>query len=167
MIEEYLSEKAHMCVEALRDAGLTIATAESCTGGLVSGWLTAVPGSSYCFHLGVVSYGNQAKRDVLGVKAETLEKFGSVSEQTAREMALGMRKLSHADIAVAITGIAGPDGGSPEKPVGLVFCALASDLGVEIKSFQFSGNRHEIRIHSCREAFKMIAKAVAGLQAGK
>ena len=117
----------HSLVKLLINNNLTISTAESCTGGLVSSAITAVPGSSEVFGFGVCTYANEAKMKLLGVKAETLEKFGAVSEQTAMEMADGVRKLSGSDIALSLTGIAGPSGGSEEKPVGLVY------LGVSVK----------------------------------
>lgn len=110
----------------LREKGLKVAVAESCTGGYLAKRLTDVPGSSEVFECGVVSYSNSIKQKVLGVKAETLEQFGAVSAQTAREMADGIRALSGADIGVSLTGIAGPDGGTQEKPVGLVYCGISS-----------------------------------------
>ena len=108
-----------------------IATAESCTGGLIAGALTDIAGSSSVVDCGFVTYSNQAKMDMLGVSAETLEKHGAVSDQTAYEMALGAFKNSRADVTVAVTGIAGPGGGSDEKPVGLVYMGVASKDGVQ------------------------------------
>jgi PncC family amidohydrolase len=110
----------------LRQRGLTLAVAESCTGGLVSHRITDVPGSSSYYQGSVTSYSNEIKEQVLGVSRETLERYGAVSEQTALEMARGVRGLLETDIGLAVTGIAGPDGGTPEKPVGLVFVALAA-----------------------------------------
>ena len=117
----------HSLVKLLIERKKTIATAESCTGGLVSAALTEVPGASEVFSFGVCTYANEAKINLLGVKPETLERYGAVSEQTAMEMADGVRKLSGADITLSLTGIAGPGGGSDEKPVGLVY------LGVSVK----------------------------------
>ncbi len=116
---------------AYTKAGLMIATAESCTGGLIAGALTDIAGSSSVVDRGFVTYSNQAKMDMLGVSAETLEKHGAVSDQTAYEMALGAYKNSRADVTVAVTGIAGPGGGSDEKPVGLVYMGVASKDGVQ------------------------------------
>ena len=113
-------------VELLTKEGLMLAAAESCTGGLFAGAITSVPGASEVFERGFVTYSNEAKMEILGVSIETLEKNGAVSEPCAREMALGALKNSQADIAIAITGIAGPDGGTDEKPVGTIFFALAS-----------------------------------------
>lgn len=116
---------AHSLVKLLCEKNKTIATAESCTGGLVSGSITAVPGSSEVFGFGVCTYANEAKMKLLGVKEETLKEFGAVSEQTAMEMADGVRKLSGSDIALSLTGIAGPGGGTDEKPVGLVYLGVS------------------------------------------
>ena len=116
---------AHSLVKLLCEKNKTIATAESCTGGLVSGSITAVPGSSKVFGFGVCTYANEAKMKLLGVKEETLKEFGAVSEQTAMEMADGVRKLSGSDIALSLTGIAGPGGGTDEKPVGLVYLGVS------------------------------------------
>lgn len=116
---------AHSLVKLLLNKKKTIATAESCTGGLVSGSITAVPGSSEVFGFGVCTYANEAKMKLLGVKEETLAAYGAVSEQTAMEMADGIRKLSGSDIALSLTGIAGPGGGTQEKPVGLVYLGVS------------------------------------------
>jgi len=127
----------------LKEKGLWIATAESCTGGLIGHKLTNIPGSSEYFKGGVISYGNEVKMKLLGVKEETLKKYGAVSEQTAREMAEGVKKLMDVNIAIATTGIAGPGGGTETKPVGLVYAALAHDDGVIVKKFVFNGAREE------------------------
>ena len=113
----------------LRERGMTIAVAESCTGGLIGHRLTDVPGSSSYFLAGVVAYSNAAKRELLGVRGETLERFGAVSTETAKEMAAGIRQLSRADLGLATTGIAGPGGGTADKPVGTVCVALAWEAG--------------------------------------
>lgn len=113
-------------VRALNEKHLMLASAESCTGGLISKRITEIPGSSAVFHCGVCSYANQIKEKLLGVRHETLERYGAVSEQTAAEMAAGVRALSGADLAVSTTGLAGPGGGSAEKPVGLVYVGVSS-----------------------------------------
>lgn len=123
--------KASDIITAYTKAGLMIATAESCTGGLIAGALTDIAGSSSVVDRGFVTYSNEAKMDMLGVSAETLEKHGAVSDQTAYEMALGAYKNSRADVSVAVTGIAGPGGGSDKKPVGLVYMGVANDDGVQ------------------------------------
>lgn len=114
-----------LVVGELAAQGKTLATAESCTGGLLSKRITDVAGASSVFHMGVVTYANQAKEDLLGVSHETLERWGAVSSQTAREMAQGIVRRSQADLGIGITGIAGPDGGTAEKPVGLIYIALS------------------------------------------
>jgi len=121
--------------------GATVALAESCTGGIVAAALTAIPGSSGYFLGGVVSYSDEAKRDLLGVDAATLEAHGAVSAQVARAMAEGARGRFGAAVAAAVTGIAGPDGGTPEKPVGLTYVAVADADGVDVRRFVWPGDR--------------------------
>ncbi len=121
-----------MAEEALTHAqrrGWTIATAESCTGGMVSSALTGIPGASEMFERGFVTYSNESKQEMLGVAKETIESHGAVSGETAAEMAKGALAHSRADIAISVTGIAGPDGGTPEKPVGLVWFGVAARGG--------------------------------------
>ena len=130
----------------LKERNLSLALAESCTGGMVAQTITSVAGSSAWFDRGFVTYSNMAKIEMLGVCAETLEKFGAVSEQTATVMAHGALKYSHAQIAGSITGIAGPDGGSKEKPVGTVCFAWVGDkLLLSTTTKRFFGNREEVR----------------------
>ena len=131
--------------EGLKEYGLTLATAESCTGGMLGEVLTQVPGSSEYYLGGVISYSNDLKAGFLGVQQETLEKHGAVSKNTAMEMAKGIREKAKADLGISITGIAGPGGGSLEKPVGLVYIGLATQRGVEARKFQFHGSRDSIR----------------------
>lgn len=129
--------------------GCMFATAESCTGGLISASLTEVPGSSSWFERGFVTYTNKAKQELLGVSPDTLASFGAVSVETAREMARGALRHSHADIAVGVTGIAGPDGGTPDKPVGTVCIGFAMRNGfLGARVFSLKGQRHEIRAQS-------------------
>ncbi len=137
--------------ETLKARNLNLALAESCTGGLVAASITDIAGSSAWFDRGFVTYSNAAKVEMLGVRAETLEKFGAVSEQIAAEMALGCLKIgalknSHAQVVGSITGIAGPDGGSKEKPVGTVcFAWVGTQLPLTTSTKRFFGNRQEIR----------------------
>ena len=142
--------------EVLKTRNLKLALAESCTGGMVAQMVTSVAGSSAWFDRGFVTYSNEAKIEMLGVRAETIEKFGAVSEETAKEMALGCLKASvlkpsafkysHAQVAGSITGIAGPDGGSKEKPVGTVCFAWVGDkLMLSTTTKRFFGNREELR----------------------
>lgn len=127
------------------ERGCTLALAESCTGGLISHRITSVSGASAFFLGGVVAYSNAAKMALLGVRPETLEAHGAVSEGTAREMAEGARRAFGADLAVSCTGIAGPSGGTPDKPVGLVYLATATAQEVRAYRRQFSGTRAEIK----------------------
>ena len=131
---------------ALKVRGFVLALAESCTGGMVAQLVTGVAGSSAWFDRGFVTYSNAAKVEMLGVSPETLEKFGAVSEQIAIEMALGTLKHSHAQIVGSITGIAGPDGGTTDKPVGTVCFAWAGlDMPVSVTTRHFQGGREEVR----------------------
>lgn len=153
---------AENLVEILKTAGLVCATAESCTGGGVGAAITAVAGSSEVFAGGVISYSNEVKRNVLGVESATLEKFGAVSSQTAGEMAVGARNLLKVDLAVALTGIAGPSGGTEEKPVGLVWFAIANKDGVRTEKAIFPGNREEVRNAAVLHAIGMLTVAASG-----
>jgi PncC family amidohydrolase len=127
--------------QLLKRRGLTLAVAESCTGGLVSHRITNVPGSSAYYLGSVTSYSNGVKERVLRVRHDTLERHGAVSEQAAREMAQGVRDVLYADVGLAVTGIAGPGGGTPEKPVGLVYVALAAPEGVWAERYVWENNR--------------------------
>jgi nicotinamide-nucleotide amidase len=151
--------QAEKLVALLRATGKTCATAESCTGGLVGAAMTDVPGSSAVYLGGVVSYANSVKEQVLGVKAGTLLSEGAVSEATAREMACGVRRLTGADIAVSITGIAGPDGGTKEKCVGLVWFGRATEKGVLTEKAVFPGDRRQVREAATRHALGLLACA--------
>lgn len=142
----------------LKAAGAKLVTAESCTGGWVSQAVTAISGSSDWFERGFVTYSNAAKQDLLGVRKTTLQKYGAVSEQTAREMAKGALKKSRGSIAVAVTGVAGPTGGSDTKPVGMVCFAFASRGKVSSETRYFKGNRESVRRQSVVHALKGILK---------
>ena len=146
-------------VELLKARGLTCATAESCTGGGVGSAITAVPGSSAVFAGGVISYSNEVKRDVLGVSAEALERYGAVSPQVAEQMADGARRLLRTDLAVSLTGIAGPDGGSDEKPVGLVWFGLSTRDGTRTEKAIFRGDRAQVRAQAVVHALGMLTIA--------
>src|SRR5262252_3074258 len=157
-----LYELAARVAQKLRAADRRIVTAESCTGGWVAKALTDIPGSSQWFECGYVTYSNAAKMRDLGVAARTLETFGAVSEQTVREMAEGALRVSGANVALAVSGIAGPDGGAPGKPVGTVwFCAAArqgdaTDIIAEDKLF--SGDREFVRSRSVQHALRLILR---------
>jgi len=147
----------------LRKHEKTISTAESCTGGFISHRITNVPGSSNYYDCGVIAYSNQSKIDILHVNPETLKKFGAVSRQTAIEMAKGIKQASGSDLGLAVTGIAGPGGATPEKPVGLVFVCLASDKSVVCKEFRFKGKREDIKSQASEAALQMIKKHIQAL----
>ncbi len=144
----------HMLARARR----TVAFAESCTGGILSSRMTDVPGCSAYFLGGVVAYSDQAKERLLGVRHETLATHGSASEQTALEMARGVRRVFDADIGVGITGVAGPGGGTPEKPVGLVFIALSACEGEFCELHVWQGNRNSNRHDSGEASFRLIQR---------
>ncbi len=149
-------------VRTLTARSLSWCTAESCTGGLIAGRITAVPGASACFEGGFVTYSNRAKTVLLGVPAQVIEDHGAVSEEAARAMAEGARKRLGTDIAVAVTGIAGPAGGSPEKPVGTVFISLAVPGMTSVRGFNFEGTRREIRRRSGDEALIFVLDHLEG-----
>lgn len=144
----------------LRERGLSVSTAESCTGGLVAHRLTNIPGSSRYVERGVVVYSNEAKTDLLGVPAELIRAHGAVSAPVAEAMARGACRIGGTACGVAITGIAGPDGGSPEKPVGTVFVGVASPAGVEVRRFRFAGGRESVKWQSAQAALDMLRRAL-------
>lgn len=134
-----------------------LVSAESCTGGLIASQMTQRSGSSQVFERGYVTYSNEAKQDCLGVSAQSLEQYGAVSEQVAEEMALGALKNSRAQIAVSVTGIAGPGGGSDEKPVGLVYLGFAQDGKVaKVLEKHFTGDRHAVQNQTARCALEEL-----------
>ena len=152
---------AEKLVALLSARGLTCATAESCTGGGVGSAITAVPGSSAVFAGGVISYSNDVKREVLGVSEQDLQTVGAVSPQVAAQMAEGARRLLKTDLAVSLTGIAGPDGGSEEKPVGLVWFGLATRDGVRTEKCIFRGDRAQVRAQAVTHALGMLTIGAA------
>ena len=147
-------------VRLLKKHELTVTTAESCTGGLLAGRIVNVPGASQVFREGFITYSNKAKRKVLDVSKSTLKKYGAVSKETAREMAAGGAFAADADICIAITGLAGPDGGTEEKPVGLVYMACYMDGNVTVEKYQFKGNRNKIREQSVVKALDLLRRTV-------
>ncbi len=154
------------CVAAglLLKNNITIATAESCTGGLISEMLTDIPGISRVFMGGAVTYSNEAKMEYLGVKEQTLQAHGAVSRETAAEMAEGIRKRLKTDIGISVTGIAGPGGGTTEKPVGLVYIGLSGDSGTITKELRLSGNRKKIRTITALNVFDLIRRHILKLE---
>jgi len=165
-LERYLFSRDERRVEAMvldlcGARGLTLATAESCTGGMVAERLTSVPGSSRVFLGGVVAYADEVKKAELGVPAELLERHGAVSAATASAMAVGARERLGADVAVAVTGIAGPEGGSDEKPVGLVYLHADSPFGSRTVDFVFPGDREGIRRRAAVTALHLVRRLLA------
>ena len=142
----------------LRDRGATLAVAESCTGGMLGARLTAVPGSSEYFSGGFITYSNALKHELLSVPAETLEEFGAVSSQTAEAMAVGARERTGATYAISITGVAGPDGGTKEKPVGLVYIGIAGPDGATVLHRRFIGDRERIRVFTTQTALDLLRR---------
>jgi nicotinamide-nucleotide amidase len=163
MFPQQIDALARQVLDAARKSGLRIATAESCTGGLVAAALCAVPGASDVFERGFVTYSNTAKMEMLGVPATTLDGFGAVSEPTARAMARGVLAHSKADLAVSTTGIAGPGGGGPDKPVGTVHLAVARRDGAVHSRHETFGDpgREAIQLASVVSALTMLLDALA------
>ncbi len=150
-------------VQLLCEKGLTVATAESCTGGLVAKKITEVPGSSHCFHCGFVTYSNEKKEQLLKVPHEILEKHGAVSEETALCMSKGVKEASGSDIGIGITGIPGPGGGSPEKPVGLVNFSICAEGVHKVYRLNLSGSRDVVRERASLYALDAIRRCVLGI----
>ena len=160
--QKSLEEKV---VELLAERHYTVTTAESCTGGMIAGTIVNAAGASEVLNEGYITYSNGAKERLVGVSHETLERFGAVSEQTAREMAEGAARAAGADAALSATGIAGPGGGTEEKPVGLVYIGCTLNGKTEVKECRFDGNRMENRLHTVRTALEMLRSMLTG-QAG-
>jgi len=162
-----ITDLSKQVIAALIERQMTIVTAESCTGGLIGGALTEISGSSAVVYGGFITYANEAKMEMIGVRADILDHHGAVSEQTARAMAEGALKASGADIAIAVTGIAGPNGGSIAKPVGLVHfgCARAQDTQCREHRFNPKLSRQDIRLATVGEALKMVLEMLADDQA--
>lgn len=147
-------------VRLLKKYDLTVTTAESCTGGLIAGRIVNVPGASEVFNEGYVTYSNKAKKKILGVSKATLKKYGAVSEQTAREMAAGGVFTTDADACIAVTGIAGPDGGTEEKTVGLVYIACYMKDKVKVEEYHFRGNREKVREQTVIQALDLLRRSI-------
>ena len=148
-------------ISLLIEKGLTIATAESCTGGAVASTLINVPGASGVFNEGFITYSNEAKQKRLGVRIRTLKEYGAVSNATAFEMAKGVCQVTGADVGISVTGIAGPDGGTEEKPVGLVYVGCCVNRRSKVVENHFSGSRSEVREQSVEAALKLLIEAIA------
>ncbi|MEI7668670.1 MAG: CinA family protein [Pseudomonadota bacterium] len=162
MFSEILINQAKNILNSCENKHIKIATAESCTGGLIAALFTEIAGSSKVFERGFVTYSNAAKHELLGVENELLNKYGAVSAEVAKAMAEGALKQSKVDITIAVTGIAGPDGGTQEKPVGLVYIALAAKEKATIfKKCDFDGNRSDIRLSTVHAALTMIESSVS------
>lgn len=154
-----MQELSRKVFDVLKEKGMKLATAESCTGGMLSASITALPGASDVFERGFITYSNESKTELLQVPAKLIAAHGAVSAEVAEAMAEGARKNSRADIAVSITGIAGPDGGSAEKPVGTVYIGFAEKDGkTENLHNTFKGTREEIRTQSVSAALEMLLK---------
>ena len=158
MIDDAILAQAELLLAACRTKGWKIATAESCTGGLIAATLTAIAGSSDVVDRGFVTYSNEAKAMMLGVDFVVIAAVGAVSEAVARAMAAGALSRSTADITVAVTGVAGPGGGSADKPVGLVWFGLATKASIHTERCIFPGDRSAVRAATVRHALDMIAK---------
>jgi PncC family amidohydrolase len=146
----------------LVDRGLTISVAESCTGGLIGDLITDVPGSSRYFLGGITAYSNQSKMEILDVPSRTIEKYGAVSDQTVRQMAVNVKRLFNSHIGLAVTGIAGPDGGSREKPVGTVFIGLAMEGKIFATGYHLHGTRGEIKRETANMALNNLKRYLDG-----
>ena len=160
---EHLDELASRVIEIFREKGLSLALAESCTGGMIAETITNVAGASDIFYGSAVTYVNSAKEHILGVTRETLEKHGAVSAECAEEMAGGARSVYGADVAMSVTGIAGPGGGSEAKPVGTVWFGLAAKDDAETFRRRFDGDRAAVRRQTVEEVLRRLAEAGARL----
>jgi nicotinamide-nucleotide amidase len=164
MLDDDIVEAARRLLDICKRKNLTLATAESCTAGLVAGTLAEVPGISSMLDRGFITYSNEAKQEMLGVSADTLKRHGAVSRQTAEEMARGALAHAPVDLAVSVTGIAGPDGGTPEKPVGLVHFAVAGRSRRLVHAEKRFGDigRANVRKQSVLQAFRMLHDLAEG-----
>ena len=145
----------------LKKRNISIATAESCTGGLLANLLTNISGSSEYFDRGVVTYSNISKIELLGVSQEIIQKYGAVSKETASAMAIGIKERSNVDIGISTTGIAGPTGGTKEKPIGLVYIGISTPKETKVKRFIFTKNRLQNKEQTCYEALKILLETIS------
>ena len=152
-----LSTEAQELSEILVTNGLTISVAESCTGGSLSHAITSIPGASSYFDCGYITYSNQSKVEMLGVDTQTIKTYGAVSEEVALELVIGVAARSHSDVAVSVTGVAGPTGGTPEKPVGMVCFGFSYDGKTSTSTQLFSGDRANIVSQSVSYALKQLS----------
>lgn len=159
-IDQNISKQILEIGKKLKAANFKLATAESCTGGLIGAVLTSVAGSSDWFSGGVIAYSNDIKNSILKVSGKTLEQFGAVSCETVKEMAIGVSELLNADISVSVSGIAGPGGGTSEKPVGLVFVGIYNRGQVESFKYCFEGSRDKVRELTTLEALNILLKTI-------
>lgn len=159
-LQDDIQHSAQALAQQLLQRGETVATAESCTGGLIAATLTEIAGSSAWFGWGVVSYANEAKQQLLQVNAHTLATDGAVSQAVVEQMAIGVRQLSGANWAIAVSGIAGPSGGSADKPVGTVWIAVAGAQGCTSRCHLFTGDRQHVRAHTVLMALQQLQLAL-------
>ena len=156
MLPEELITRAARVVQLLTEKKHTLALAESCTGGLIASCITSVSGSSAVLERGFITYSNRSKTEEVNVDANLIIQHGAVSAEVAAAMAIGARKVANTDVGLSVTGIAGPSGGTADKPVGLVFLALSNKDNVDVRRFQFSGDRDEIRRQAVVKALSML-----------
>ncbi len=161
MFSEALTQRAEQVLSECRSKGLTVVTAESCTGGLIAALFTDIAGSSDVFERGLITYSYRSKTEILGVETSMLEQFGAVSEQVVTVMATQALLRSKVDIAVAVSGIAGPGGAVAGKPVGTVYIAVATKDSLAVRRFQFDGNRSEVRLQTVETALDMIEERLS------
>lgn len=154
------TQLAQEIVDKLTDMKYTIATAESCTGGMVAQYITSVSGASSVFECGIIAYANRIKEQELSVSSDDLSKYGAVSEQVCKQMAQGIQRKANANIGVSVTGIAGPTGGTPEKPVGTVYIGVATISSVSCKLLSLKGNRDSIREQTVEQLFELILEVI-------
>lgn len=160
-MEKIKEKPEEVLVRMLAEKGLSIATAESCTGGLIAGAIVNVAGASSVFNEGFVTYSNASKEKRLGVSHATLEKKGAVSEETVREMAQGLMKETSADVTIVSSGIAGPDGGTKEKPVGLVYLCCCCNGETYVEKNIFSGDRQQVRVQAVKAALELVIDSIS------
>lgn len=158
--EDHLPSVEEQVYLLLREKGYTVCTAESCTGGLAAAKIVNIPGASEVFETGYITYANEAKERLLGVKSSTLHRYGAVSEQTAREMAEGAVRASGSRCSIVTTGIAGPDGGTAQKPVGLVYIGCCINEKTTVREYRFQGSRSKIREDAAQAALELLAECL-------